>query len=403
MHSWTQPQLQYAIHNYAHCSPELQERIAHAVTEKYSYEAYVEEVAFKKEALCRLERTKSENTALPQGFPPTMDAQSIETTPKDLSTSAVLIMAGGAGERLKQSLLAEGYSPEDLTDFTKATFPLPGRTDKAGTLELTLTMIRRFSPEIPVIVTTGPVGSTTARVIPDLLSRNNNFGLSNLQVLPQNERLHLTHENKIAWVENHGTVQLITSPDETGGPIMKLKSQLPKGEMVLTWLRNLGRTKTIVLQGTAVYRPEILPLMASAGTTCDALGIGISRTSFPQDDPYGSFVERSRRIYIIEKDARTPHTYSLCDPAGKHLPFNTGFYVFSNSVLAEKSLPPFAVRDKEVLPDLPHAAKTGYAATDLLPLVDNSRVLTIPAEDFTVIKQSSDLPTVARAAEEFGL
>ena len=120
----------------------------------------------------------------------------------DLEGCAVVLTAGGEGERLKTSLLARGISESDLKDFTKATWPLPGFFGDYGALQANLRLLsvlaKRNGLTLPVIVTTGPAGSTTARVIPEVLRRHENFGLERVLTVEQDERLHFTLDEKMA-------------------------------------------------------------------------------------------------------------------------------------------------------------------------------------------------------------
>ena len=97
-------------------------------------------------------------------------------------------------------------------------------------------------------------------------------------------------------------------------------------------------------------------------------------------------------------------TLSLRDPeTGNYLPLNTGFYVFSRSLLASCDLPDYATPPKEILPDMERAPKIGYAATDILSLAHNPAILTVSESSFGVIKNADDLDRLAAHGKKFGL
>jgi hypothetical protein len=101
--------------------------------------------------------------------------------------------------------------------------------------------------DIPVIVTTGPENSVTARVIPEILKANNNFGLRNIITVQQDERIHFTNDEKAAFIiTDEGSPQPVTQPDETGGPLMKLKqTSVIFRRIPLEWLENLAAGKLL--------------------------------------------------------------------------------------------------------------------------------------------------------------
>jgi hypothetical protein len=406
MTNWTKARLAEAVHNYTDVSPDLQEKIRKALENRWSYADYQEQVKFLTAALENNRRQQELLHRSRQYFP--VVTKSSDSTPREstLSSCAILIMAGGEGERLRESLKSKGYNENDLCDFTKATFPLPGTDKNMGTLAINLSMIAEISPRIPVVVTTGPAHSTTHRVIPRMIARHNNFGLEYIQILPQNERLHLTAEKKIAWKETPDGIALITNPDETGGPLMKLKEKSPQGETYLEELRKKGAEHIIVLQGTAVYKTDLLLKIAAAGKKHDVTGIGIQRNTYPLSDPYGTFVltedeTSGRTLKIVEKNIADDTTRSLKNSEGNHLPFNTGFYVCAAEVLQNSTLPPFAVPDKEVLPGIRKSPKTGYAATAIVEMSEDCGVITIPSEDYGVIKTVRDLADIGKKLENF--
>jgi hypothetical protein len=321
--------------------------------------------------------------------------------------------AGGEGERLRLSLLNKGVSADKLRDFTKATYPLKNFSENFGALQINLAMISwicsKANIDIPVIVTTGPQGSLTHKVIPNVLKENSNFGLKNLRIAAQDERLHFTLDSQAAFRIVDGRPLPVTHPDETGGPLMKLK-QKPNADTpnTLEWLASLGCTKILVVQGTAIYEPGMLSLMAAAAKEHDCVGVGIPRSAFNNDDPFGTFVtvekDGSSKTCIIEQDIRNDVTRSVKDEkSGAFLPFNTGFYALDCGLLLRQDLPDYATPPKEILPDLPRSPKIGYAATDILPLAKRPLILTVEPEMYAVIKTAEDLETLSETAIRFGL
>jgi hypothetical protein len=374
---------------------------------------YEDHVRRRRAALANQDALRSVLSRAVLDAPRVVSAQSVVATPADLCGCGVVFTAGGEGERLRLSLLEQGIPAHELTDFTKATFPLPGFPGNAGALQINLRVIAHLAAQagcdIPVVVTTGPAGSITARVIPRIIAENRAFGLSSVRVVEQDERLHLTVDDKIAWRLVDDRVELITQPDETGGPLMKLRAPDPAlGSSALDWLVARGCSRVLVLQGTAVYDPTLLLRMAAAGRDRDGLGVGISRTSFPADDPYGTFVNVNdggrTQLMIVEQQWRPDAVRSVREPgSGAFLPFNTGFYAFDVELLRRKGLPDYATSPKEVLPGLPRAPKAGFAATDILPMAENPAVLSIPESWFAVLKNAGDLRVLSELALALGL
>lgn len=407
---WTEEQLQKAVYNYNSFTDTQKSKVKALLDSTYSFEAYENQVSFTKEAVANMKEARSILGSATQIFPDTLDDSELSSTNEDLKGYGIVITAGGEGERLKVSLMDEGFTEEQLADFTKATWPLPGLSKELGALQINLKLLAEISEEIgvdiPVVVTTGPEGTTTARVIPEIIKAHNNFGLKNLDIIAQNEKLHLTKEHQIACKWRGEELTLATNPDETGGPIMKLKEEID-GISVLQKMKEQGAKKIMVLQGTAVYRPSLLSDIAKAGATVNGLGIGIKRDSFPAEDPYGTFVlvEESgvESLKIIEKDVRNSDTEALQNAAGAFLPYNTGFYAFDLELLEEHSLPAYASPDKIVLEGIDKAPKTGYAATDTIGSAAKSAVLTISQDDFAVLKNSSDLPHLSEAVSRYKL
>ena len=167
---------------------------------KFPPEIYRLHLQKRRDALNLINTSRDTLNDATQLFPPFVKWTDIGATPEALNGFALVFTAGGEGERLRLSLLEKGYDQSALNNFTKATFPLPGFYQDFGTLQTNLAMVSSFCKtlkiDIPVIVTTGPHGSITAKVIPEILREKNNFGLSSIKVIPQDERLHFTMDEK---------------------------------------------------------------------------------------------------------------------------------------------------------------------------------------------------------------
>lgn len=365
-------------------------------------------------ALANVLKSKEALKGVVQKFPPIIPGENLDVTADELRGTAIVLTAGGDGERLKKSLLAGGCRETDLNDFTKATFPLPGFVRGFGALPANLCLIasisERFKIDIPVVVTTGPAGSVTARVIPESIQNHGQFGLKYLRIVEQEERLHLTMNNTMAYtIINGSAVRPVTHPDETGGPLMKLKQIGKKGEKsVLEWLQGLGCVKMMVLQATGLYDPKLFFTMAFALKSHDCVGAGILRTSFDSKDPFGTYVSIANnsieKVIIVEQEIRNQATMALKDKTGGYfLPYNTGLYAFGNDLLAKSDLPDYATPAKEILSGIPRSPKIGYAATDIFPLAQNAGVLCIPASSFAVIKTVEDLTALSALGKRYGI
>ncbi len=409
--SWTKDQLEKSVYNFSSENESVQEKLKEAISAFCTYDEYCTQVSQKKCALKNTLNGQSLLTTASQKFPQTVISENVEIDLSDLVKYGIIITAGGEGERLMVSLMEQGVSEKELRDFTKATWPLPDFPGNNGALQINLSLLstlsKQINHDIPVIVTTGPEGTTTARVIPEIIEAADSFGLKNLKIIAQNERFHLTQENKIAWKLDKGSVKLATNPDETGGPLMKLLAEDESGKSPLKWLEDKGATYLMVLQGTAVYNPALIEQICTAGKNFDGMGIGISRSSFPDSDPYGTFVtvsdDNNDQLKIIEKGIRNSTTESLQDENGCYLPFNTGFYTFTVELLKNNPLPDYASPAKIIFPGFENAEKIGYAATDVINPAKRSGVLTIPETDFAVIKTSDDLAVLSKAAQRFSL
>lgn len=409
---WTEQLLNELVENYRQLTDLQKAEIAASLDQKFAYETYKEHNQLRLNALENSKQNKNILLGAEQIFPETVNSETVDASTKDIFGYAIVLTAGGEGERLRLSLADLGYTNKQLANFTKATFPLPGLPEDFGALQTNLCLIaticNQYKLDIPVVITTGPKGSTTAEYIPLILKKYNNFGVKQLRVICQSERLHLTNDGKIVADTRVSPVQPLTNPDETGGPLMQLRMPTMEGNSCLDWFIEKSCTKILVLQATALYNPAMLFTMAAAGKDYDGLGVGIERTAFPENDPYGTFVEikkgDSKQLIIVEKDIRNQATYQLTDASGEnYLPFNTGFYVFDLQLLKNGFLPDYATPPKEQLPGMTKSPKIGYAATEILTLAKSPAVLTVPASWFAVIKNADDLNTLSELAKYCGL
>ncbi|MHC4885561.1 MAG: hypothetical protein ACYTGH_10800 [Planctomycetota bacterium] len=411
--TWTQQLAAERIYHFDVLSENQRAELVAVMNARFPVAVFEDHLTKRRQALKNLDVNRSILDGAEQRYPQVIASPQVCADPEALQGCGVVFTAGGDGERLRLSLEEAGVPAEELADFTKATYALPDFHQDFGTLHINCAVMadlcRRTGLEIPVVITTGPEGSVTARVIPQILERYDNFGLKTVLVVKQDERLHFTLEEKAAFVMEEGKAQPITHPDETGGPIMKLRSPLSgREESALQVLRAAGCEKLILLQGTAVYDPDVILQIASAAQGYDGLGVGIARTAFPAEDPFGTYVEVVRgmehRLCILEKDVRNEATLSLQhEDSNEFLPYNTGFYAFDMTILESNSLPDYATPPKQVLAELEPSPKVGYAGTDILPLASHPAILSIPPESYANLKNHLDLPVLARKAREFGL
>ena len=413
MDLWTRESARHSIQAFERLSGRKQDALIAYCNEKFPPSIFERHVRRRKQALANVKQSKELLSGAVQKFPPIILNESVPSPlDGDLRRTAIILTAGGDGERLRKSLLARGIPEKYLENFTKATFPLPGFVEGFGALQANLCLIasmsHRLKIDIPVVVTTGPAASTTARVIPDVLRKHRQFGLTHIRVVEQDERLHLTMENTMAYTLKDDAVRPVTHPDETGGPLMKLKQPDKDGPSVMEWFGGLGCTKMIVLQATGLYNPALLSTIADAATTRDCVGVGILRTEFTSSDPFGTYVMvekgTTRKMVIVEQEIRNETTMTLKDESSRYfLPYNTGLYAFDNTLLSESDLPDYATPPKEVLPDLPRSPKIGFAATDIFSLARKPGVLCIPSNSFAVIKTADDLALVSALGKKFGI
>lgn len=413
MSSWSLKSLNEVVYNFEKFN-ENQKRAIHSVmNDSYPPEVYGQHCNLRTHALENSHKTRTLLSNATQHFPPYILPENLSPNQSSLKTFGLVFTAGGEGERLRLSLLERGVPGDQLENFTKATFPLPNFYKNFGTLHINLAMISHFCRstgiDIPVIVTTGPKNSITASIIPLHLKAHDNFGLKNIRIISQEERLHLTHDEKVVFIFSGNTAIPVTQPDETGGPLMQLKKQTSEySTSALQWFESLGCTKTILVQATSIYKRQLLPLMAEALGNYECCGVGIMRSSFPTSDPFGTYIsleqQGKKKISILEQDIRNNDTYRIKNENGRyHLPFNTGFYAFNNQLLLQNNLPDFATPPKEILPELDRSPKIGYAATDLISSAHNSIVLAINSSMFGVLKTADDLAILSELGKNFGL
>jgi hypothetical protein len=413
MDQWTLESAKRSIHSFDRLSRRQKESLLEYCNKKFPPSVFERHVSRRKRAMANASKSKEALSGVVQKFPPILLSDTLKTSADDLRGAAIVLTAGGDGERLKKSLRAGGAPEKDLENFTKATFPLPGCAGDFGALQANLCLVaslsEQFKIDIPVVVTTGPAGSVTARVIPEIMRAHRQFGLKHVRTVEQEERLHLTMDDAMAYTVIDDTVRPVTHPDETGGPLMKLKVRgFDGGESVLEWLADLGCAKMLVLQATGLYDPKLLSALASALKEHDCVGAGILRTSFSEKDPYGTYVSivnnSAGKVVIVEQEIRNRATLELKDETGRYrLPYNTGLYAFGNDLLAQSDLPDYATPPKEILPGLPRSPKIGYAATDIFSLGKKAGVLCVPANSFAVIKTVDDLAVLSELGKRYGI
>lgn len=166
---WTSELLSEHIHNFDTFTDEVKSTVEEMLNSSFTPSVFSESVGKLNNALANNENQSSILKTGKQLYPETVKQNSNNSATQIIEEFAIVLMAGGEGERLRLSLLEKGYKKEDLVDFTKATFPLPGFPEGFGALQTNLLVIsslcKKYNTDIPVIITTGPVGSTTADII----------------------------------------------------------------------------------------------------------------------------------------------------------------------------------------------------------------------------------------------
>jgi hypothetical protein len=413
MDVWSDADAEKCINDYAGLNPYQKKHLCDFLNKKFPPSVYYRHVSWRRKALVNAEEAKHILAMADQRFPRLFTSREIPGSVADLKGYAIVLTAGGDGVRLRSSLREQGVGEEALHDFIKATYPIPGLPNKFGSLHAGMAVIAdlcaRAGFQVPLIITTGPEGSATSRVIPEEVAKHNSFGLTNVRTLSQGERLHMTVDEKIVYTIIDGLPWPVTHPDETGGPFVKLRKEGFAGaESAIDWLKGLGCSKIIALQATALFDPGIILSMAAAGRHCDCLGVGMLRSSFDKKDPFGTFIALEKQgkesVVIVEQAIRNEVTMSLTDITGRHyLPYNTGLYVFDIDLLRVNSLPDYATPPKEILPALPKSPKAGYAATDLMALAKRPAVLAIEENSYENIKTAADLDKLSALAKRYGI
>ncbi len=413
MKVWSEKLAEEKIFRFRSLSKENQNRLILFLNKSFPPEVYEKQILYRRRALNNLVSRRNILLKVEQYYPECISINDIDSFVSDLKEYAIIFTAGGEGERLRLSLKNQGITQDKLHDFTKATFPLPDFYLDFGTLQINLCLIssicRNNNVNIPVIVSTGPERSVTARVITKIIHNQNHFGLKNLRIIHQDERLHFTLEEQIVYTFVNKHPRPVTHPDETGGPIMKLKKSTSQNpESTLVWLKKSGCNKIILLQATALYNPDLIFKIASAGKNYDGLGVGIKRDSFPDNDPYGTYIliekDRKMKLIIAEQEERNKSTLSIIDPHNNsYLPYNTGIYAFNIDLISINDLPDYATPPKEILPDIAKSAKIGYSATDIISYANKPGVLTVPKNSFCVMKNINDIKRLSLLSKKFGL
>lgn len=412
MEVWTEALAQEYVYNFNALSAAQKKSLLDELNRRFPPKVYREHRARQQAAIKNAEEGKKILEGAQQRFPRTIRAADLSATPAGLAGYAIVLTAGGDGERLRASLRKRGVKDSELKDFTKATFQLPGFPQGCGSLQATLAVIadlcRLGSLDVPVIVTTGPASSQNARVVSAAIAARKNIGLRHLHTLAQDERLHLMLDGKIVCSVDGGAVRPMTNPDETGGPFMKLAKPGFSGKTsALEWLSSLGCKKIIALQATVLCNPAVILAMAAAGKQHDCVGVGILRERFDKTDPFGAFVSLVRNgkesLVIVEQGIRNEATMGIRDEGKYYLPFNTGLYVFDITLLAKSGLPDYATPPKEILPGLPRSPKTGYAATDIMACAKQGAVLAIEPGSYAAIKSADDLDGLFALAKRYGI
>lgn len=413
MESWTLAEARKNIYNFANLTDGQKQNLVQALDANFPPPVYRDHLARQRCALCNAESQRTILDGAKQAFPHLIQTTELKPTLSDLAGYAVVLTAGGDGERLRLSLRASGVSEDFLRDFTKATFQLPGFPAGYGSLGVNCAVIadlcRKSGINVPVVITTGPSSSVTARVIPETLTRFNCFGLASVRTVAQGERLHLTLDGKIVAVCNGDTARPAVNPDETGGPFVQLTRKGPGIEpSIVEWLHSLSVTKIIALQATGLYDPSTILAMAAAGKRHDCLGVGILRSQFEPNDPFGTFViigrDGKESLTIVEQGIRNDATRACTDESGRYrLPYNTGLYVFDIGLISGNTLPDYATPPKEILPSIPKSPKIGFAITDIMPRAKNGAVLAIAPDSYENIKNAGDLQKMAALAQRHGI
>lgn len=217
MDLWTNSDAEKCINDYAALNTYQKKHLCDFLNKKFPPSVYYRHVSWRRKALVNAEEAKNILARADQRYPRLFKSGEIPGLPADLAGYAIILTAGGDGVRLRTSLREQGVDEESLHDFIKATYQIAGLPREFGSLHANLAVIADLCGQagfqVPVIITTGPEGSVTSRVIPEEVAKHNSFGMSYVRTLCQGERLHLTVDEKIVYVIADGLPWPVTHPD----------------------------------------------------------------------------------------------------------------------------------------------------------------------------------------------
>ncbi|MDX9970308.1 MAG: hypothetical protein RBS56_00165 [Candidatus Gracilibacteria bacterium] len=386
--------------------------IAHVVdflNENHPFDDFLREKSERKIALKNMEETKNLLENATQKYPKVYDFSEIVFDEKSLSKVAFFFTAGGEGQRLAQSLEKSGMENLHLENFTKATIHIKDFPENFGTLMINLSIIKSLSDthgvDFPVIISLGPKGSTTQKVIPEEIKAFNNFGLKNLHYISQGERLHLSEEEKISLEIKDGEIKIAKNPDESGGPLVAFYND----KKLINDLKEKGVSKILIVQGTGIFNPDILKNISSVKGNHDCYILGLPRHKFEKTDQLGTIeiIEKDGKdtLRILEAHSINDTTRQIQDPTHTaYLPANSGMYIFDLAFFSN-SLPIsfYATAPKEISFSKKLSPKIGYSATDFTTFAKNPAVILISDKDFAVLKNVENMEDLSTLGKKFGL
>ncbi len=369
--------------------------------------SFLRELEERKIALKNMEETTRLLENATQKFPKAYDFSEIVFDENSLKKVAFFFTAGGEGQRLAQSLNKNDIN--FLENFTKATIEIKDFPEKFGTLMINLSIVKSLSDtykiDFPVIISLGPKGSTTSKVIPKEIDSFNNFGLKNIHYILQGERLHLSNEEKISLEIKNGEIKLAKNPDESGGP---LKAFYDNKELIKN-LEEKGVSKILIIQGTGIFNPDILKNTASIKANHDCYILGLPRQKFEKSDQLGTIelIEKNgtKTLRILEAHSINDTTREIQNAEKtKFLPANTGMFLFDLALFSKKlPISFYATAPKEISFSKKIAPKIGYSATDFTVFAENPAVIIISSGDFAVLKNVENMEDLSALGKKFGL
>lgn len=379
------------------------------LNENYPVNSFLSEIEDRKIALKNMKETTSLLENATQKFPKAYDFEEIIFDENSLREVAFFFTAGGEGQRLAQSLNKNGDEKNFLENFTKATIEIKDFPEKFGTLMINLSIVKHLSDtykiDFPVIISLGPIGSTTSKVIPKEIASFNNFGLRNIHYILQGERLHLSNEEKISLEIKNGEIKVAKNPDESGGP---LKAFYDNKELIQSF-KERGVKKILIIQGTGIFNPDILKNVSSIKEDHDCYILGLPRQKFEKSDQLGTIelIEKNGKtaLRILEAHSINDTTREIQNTQRKEfLPANTGMFLF-DLALFSKELPIsfYATAPKEISFSKKSAPKIGYSATDFTVFAEKPAVILIPGGDFAVLKNVENIEELSALGKKFGL